>query len=437
MIDIKALESSQELQSKKTYLETYRENLRMRSFSSDDLDKLLVVNQTRKDLLSHLESSKAKRNQMSPLISEKKKKGEDVSDILSELAKLRDDDKEKEQVLKTIEAEVRLLSLSLPNMNDPSVPFGKSEEDNKIVKEFMPPTEFNFKAKDHVELGEDLGLLDFEMSGKISGARFSVLRGSLAQLERALIQFFLSTHVNKNSYEEVSCPFLVGSSALEGTSQLPKFAEDLFKIEDKDLFLIPTAEVPLTNLYSQSVLSEDQLPIRFAAHTPCFRSEAGSYGRDTKGLIRQHQFHKVEMVQFVRPEESDQCHEQLTLHAEGLLEDLGLPYQRALLCSGDISFGAQKCYDLNVWLPSSGTYREISSCSNFGDFQARRAMIRYRPKGEKAKPRFVHTLNGSGLAIGRTLLAILENYQNEDGSIRVPDVLVNYMGGLKTITKRM
>jgi seryl-tRNA synthetase len=338
-----------------------------------------------------------------------------------------------ETTLGDVESELRDLCLRLPNLLDDSVPVGGGEDDNVVVKTWGTPPTFDFKPKSHVDLGEALGILDLGRAAKLAGARFSVLIGKGARLERALINFFVDTHTEEHGYTEILAPYIVWGSVAEGTGQLPKFAADMFKLAEplngQDAYLIPTAEVPVTNLYREEILDESDLPKRFAAFSPCFRSEAGSAGRDTRGILRVHQFHKVEMVWFSTPEASADAHEQLTRHAEQCLEKLGLPYRRMLLCSADIGFGATKCHDLEVWLPSQERYREVSSCSNYGDFQARRMDLRYRPtEAGKGKTRFPHTLNGSGLAVGRTLLAILENYQQADGSIVVPEVLRPYMG---------
>jgi seryl-tRNA synthetase len=326
--------------------------------------------------------------------------------------------------------------LSMPNLPAETVPVGKDENENVEVRRWGTPRAFDFEVKDHVALGEQHGYLDFETAAKLSGARFALMRGPIARLHRALAQFMLDLHVNEHGYEEAYTPYLVQAEALQGTGQLPKFEEDLFKIkrgeDQRDLYLIPTAEVSLTNIVSQSIVAAEELPIRLTAHTPCFRSEAGSAGRDTRGMIRQHQFDKVEMVQIVRPEDSAAALEELTGHAEDVLKRLELPYRTMALCTGDMGFSAQQTYDLEVWIPSQGKYREISSCSNCGDFQARRMQARWR-NPETGKPELVHTLNGSGLAVGRTLVAVLENYQQADGSIEVPQALRSYMGGLERI----
>lgn len=322
----------------------------------------------------------------------------------------------------------------MPNMCHPTVPVGKSADDNKTVRTVGEPIKTNFKAKDHADIGVDLGIIDFDRAAKVAGARFSVLKGAGARLERALIHFMLDVQTKEHGYTEMAPPFIVNSASLFGTGQLPKFHEDLFHLKDTDYHLIPTAEVPVTNYYRDDMLKESELPLAYAAYSPCFRSEAGSYGKDTKGLIRQHQFNKVEIVKFSHPDKSYEEHERMTGHAETILKKLELPYKVMLLCTGDIGFGAAKCHDLEVWLPAQAAYREISSVSNFEDFQARRANIRFKPN-DGGKPQFVHTLNGSGLAVGRTLVAILENYQNEDGSVQVPKALQPYMDGLTKIAK--
>jgi len=337
--------------------------------------------------------------------------------------------------LDAIQTELDSILLGIPNLPHESVPVGKDEDDNVEVRRWGTPTQFDFEVKDHVALGEKFGWLDFETAAKLSGARFALLRGPIARLHRALAQFMINLHVNEHGYEEAYTPYLVQAPALQGTGQLPKFEEDLFKIAregEADLYLIPTAEVSLTNIVAGEIVDSKQLPIKFVAHTPCFRSEAGASGRDTRGMIRQHQFDKVEMVQIVEPSSSMEALEGLTANAEKVLQLLGLPYRTLALCTGDMGFSAVKTYDLEVWIPSQDKYREISSCSNCGDFQARRMQARFR-NPETGKPELVHTLNGSGLAVGRTLVAVLENYQQADGSIRVPDVLKPYMGGLEVI----
>jgi seryl-tRNA synthetase len=348
------------------------------------------------------------------------------------MAALGEEIKDLEARANGLETELEQLELTIPNLFDASVPIGSDENANRVERSWGAPPEFGFEPKAHWDLGPDLGIVDFERAAKVASSRFAVLRGAGAALERAILSYMLDLHT-KNGYTEVIPPYLVSSSSLLGTGQLPKFADDLFRVEGFDLFMIPTAEVPLTNLHRDETLAEEDLPVRYCASTPCFRAEAGSHGRDVRGLIRQHQFHKVELVQFAHPEQSWEDLEELTGHAEAVLQGLGLHYRVVSLASGDLGFSAAKTYDLEVWLPALGCYREISSCSNFTDFQARRAHIRYRPT-EGRKARHLHTLNGSGLAAGRTMVAILENYQQADGSVVVPEVLRQYMGGLEVIT---
>lgn len=382
----------------------------------------------RRTLQQEAERLQAERNAGSKQVGILKQQKADVTALMADMARVNADLAEAEQALNLIQAEWQALALSVPNLPHASVPAGKGEEDNVEVRRWGTPAEFAFTARDHVDLGAGVGM-DFERASKLSGARFTVLKGPLARLHRALTQFMLDTHTQQHGYEELYVPYLVNAESLQGTGQLPKFAEDLFKVPgERDLYLIPTAEVPVTNLHRDEILAASELPKRYVAHTPCFRSEAGSYGRDTRGMIRQHQFEKVELVQFVRPEDSDAALETLTGHAEAILQALGLPYRVMLLCGGDMGFSACKTYDLEVWLPGQGKYREISSCSSFGSFQARRLQARYRHP-DTNKPDLLHTLNGSGLAVGRTLVALIENYQEADGRIRVPAVLQPYMAG--------
>jgi seryl-tRNA synthetase len=412
-------------------VDVYKKMLKDRGEDPGLADRIIELNEERKSNISNFESKKAEQNQASQKFAQAKKKGEAVDDLLKELQHLSHTVKELEA--KSNEATEKIYNhlCFLPNILDEDTPFGLGEDDNKVFKEHGEKTELSFKAKEHWQLGEENRTIDFERAGKVSGSRFSYLRASGAKLERALIQFMLDKHV-ESDYEEIFPPLMVNAKALFGTSNFPKFQDDVFHIKNKDAFLVPTAEVPITNFYADEILEAEDLPQKFVAYTPCFRAEAGSYGKDTKGLIRQHQFNKVELVKFTRPEDSNEEHEKLLDSAESILKDLELHYQVVKLCSGDISFGAKKCFDINVWLPGQKAYREISSCSNFGDFQSRRANIRYRSaKGEK--PQFIHTLNGSGLAAGRTLVAVYENYQQEDGSIKVPEVLVPYMNGQKII----
>ena len=435
MIDIKLLEKDTVLASGKTYAEEYKSCLKNRKDDPAQVDRLLELNRDRKQCISQMETKKAEQNKFGPIIAQKKRAQENVDKELSEMQTLADEVKALQIKSEAADAKVRELLERLPNMCHASVPVGQSETDNQLIHSIGEVPKFSFKAKEHWELGEDLGLLDFTRAGKVTGARFAFLRASFARLERALINFMLDLHTNEHGYSEMLPPFIVNSASLFGTGQFPKFKQDVFQLAETDYYLIPTAEVPVTNYYREEILDEADLPKSFAAYSPCFRSEAGTYGKDTRGLIRQHQFEKVELMKFVHPDKSYEEHEKLTTHAEEVLKRLELSFQRVALCTGDIGFGATKTYDLNVWLPGQNTYREISSCSNYEDFQARRANIRFKSK--TSKPQFVHTLNGSGLAIGRTLIAIVENYQQEDGSVRIPKVLQNYMGGLTSITKSM
>lgn len=380
----------------------------------------------RKDIQSRTENLQAERNSGAKQVGQIKKAGGDASEIMARMSVIGDEIKAVEVELNKLQAELDAKLMSIPNMPHESVPEGKDESDNVEVLKWGTPRQFDFEVKDHTDLGEMMGGLEFETATKLTGTRFSVLKGPLARLQRALTQFMLDTHTLKNGYTEAYVPYLVNADSLRGTGQLPKFEEDLFKLQgEKEYYLIPTAEVPVTNFVRDEIIDADRLPLKYVAYTPCFRSEAGSYGRDTRGLIRQHQFDKVEMVQIVKPEESMDALEALTGHAEGILQALGLPYRKIVLCGGDMGFGACKTYDLEVWVPSQNTYREISSCSNMWDFQARRMKARYRT--DQKKTEFVHTLNGSGLAVGRTLLAVMENYQRADGSIEIPEVLRSYM----------
>lgn len=381
------------------------------------------------------EQLQAERNSRSKSIGQAKARGEDIAPLLAEVDQLGSDLEAGKRELDAIQNELDNLLLNIPNLPHESVPVSADEDGNVEVARWGTPRSFDFEIKDHVALGEQHGWLDFETAAKLSGARFALLRGPIARLHRALAQFMINLHTGEHGYEEAYTPYLVQAPALQGTGQLPKFEEDLFKIrrEDQaDLYLIPTAEVSLTNIVAGEILDAKQLPLKFVAHTPCFRSEAGASGRDTRGMIRQHQFDKVEMVQIVEPSKSFEALESMTANAERVLQLLELPYRKLALCTGDMGFSAVKTYDLEVWVPSQDKYREISSCSNCGDFQARRMQARYR-NPETGKPELVHTLNGSGLAVGRTLVAVLENYQQADGSIRVPEVLKPYMGGIEVI----
>jgi len=423
MIDIKALE--------KGGIESYKKDFINRGGDPKELlgiEKLLA---DRKKSITDFEKMRADQNKVTQEIAQIKRAGGDASAKLEAMKAVSQQIKTLEQEMTAAEENLKAVALRLPNKLHSSVPVGKSSEDNQVVRSFGDIPKFNFKPKDHTELGEGLGVLDFERAGKIAGARFAILHRGFARMERALINFMLDTHTKEHGYTETLPPFIVNSASLTGTGQLPKFEADVFNLRGTDYYLIPTAEVPVTNYYRGEILEGEKLPISYCAYTPCFRSEAGNYGKDTKGLIRQHQFDKVELVKFVRPEGSYDQHEKLVGHAEAILKKLELPYRVVSLCSGDIGFAAAKCYDIEVWLPSQDTYREISSCSNFEDFQSRRAEIRFKDKGGKAQ--HVHTLNGSGLAVGRTLIAIVENYQNEDGSIRIPKALQPYMDGLSKI----
>lgn len=401
-------------------------NLARRGFQFD-IDAYSSLNESRKLLQIENDNLKNKRNNVSKEVGIAKSKGEDVTEILKSSENINGLLADNEIKLSQILSEIELIELGLPNLLSDRVPDGKNESDNEVIRSWGNKKEFSFPAKDHVELGSNLGLLDMDNAARISGSRFSVLRGNLASLQRALIQFMLDIHINEHGYEEFYVPFIVNSETLTGTSQLPKFESDLFKIEsEKSLYLIPTAEVPLTNLFGDQIIDIDTLPRKLVAHTPCFRSEAGSYGKDTKGLIRQHQFEKVELVQISTPEKSFDALESLTANAEQILQKLELPYQVVSLSAGDIGFGSAFTYDLEVWLPGQNAYREISSCSLFGDFQARRMKARYK-NPNTGNNEYLHTINGSGVAAGRALVAVLENYQQEDGTIKVPDVLISYM----------
>ncbi|MDK9690441.1 serine--tRNA ligase [Azospira sp. APE16] len=399
-----------------------------------DFTQFSALEAERKTLQTRTQELQASRNSLSKQIGMLKGKGEDASEVMAQVAAMKTELEQAEARLTELLGEFNAIVAAIPNLPNETVPVGKDETDNVEVKRWGTPRTFDFEVKDHTDVGESLGQLDFAVAAKISGARFSVMKGQLARLHRALAQFMLDTHTGEHGYTEVYTPYLVNAASLFGTGQLPKFEEDLFKIARADaepLYLIPTAEVPVTNIVRDEILAAEALPLKLVCHTPCFRSEAGSYGRDTRGMIRQHQFDKVELVQIVAPEKSAEAHEELTRHAETILEKLELPYRRVTLCTGDMGFSAAKTYDLEVWLPAQNTYREISSCSNFESFQARRLQARFR--NEKNKPELVHTLNGSGLAVGRTLVAILENFQNADGSVTVPAVLRPYMGGLEKI----
>jgi seryl-tRNA synthetase len=398
------------------------------------LERMLEVDASWRKVLVQVEELKARRNVGSKEIGGLHRDGrqDKAEELKTEMSALGEEIKGLESHAKGFEAELSELELQIPNLFDESVPVGVDENDNRVERIWGEHPDFDFEPKAHWDLGPELGMVDFERAAKIASSRFAVLRGKGAALERALISYMLDLHIGEHGYTEIIPPYLVNSAALFGTGQLPKFADDLFHVEDFDLYLVPTAEVPLTNLHRDETLDESALPVRYCAYTPCFRAEAGSHGRDVRGLIRQHQFHKVELVHFVRPEESWERLEELCGHAEAVLQGLGLPYRVVTLASGDLGFSAAKTYDLEVWLPALDCYREISSCTNFTDFQARRAHLRYRPS-EGGKARYLHTLNGSGLAAGRTMVAVLENYQQADGSVVVPEVLRPYMGGLEVI----
>ena len=418
----------------RTQLQEVAERLATRGFVLD-VARFEALEAQRKTVQTRTEQLQAERNSRSKSIGQAKQRGEDIAPLLAEVDKMGSDLEEGKRELDAIQTELDNLLLNIPNLPHESVPIGEDEEGNVEVSRWGTPRSFDFPIQDHVALGEQHGWLDFETAAKLSGARFAVLRGPIARMHRALAQFMINLHTSEHGYEEAYTPYLVQAPALQGTGQLPKFEEDLFKIAregEADLYLIPTAEVSLTNIVAGEILDAKQLPLKLVAHTPCFRSEAGASGRDTRGMIRQHQFDKVEMVQIVEPSKSFEALESLTANAERVLQLLELPYRKLALCTGDMGFGAVKTYDLEVWVPSQDKYREISSCSNCGDFQARRMQARYR-NPETGKPELLHTLNGSGLAVGRTLVAVLENYQQADGSIRVPDVLKPYMGGIEII----
>ncbi len=400
------------------------------------LDRMLEVDASWREVLVQVEELKARRNVGSKEIGGLYRDGrqDEADELKVEMSALGEEIKGLETSAKGFEAELSVLELQIPNLFDESVPVGVDENANRVERIWGEHADFDFEPKAHWDLGPELGMVDFERAAKVASSRFAVLRGKGAALERALISYMLDVHTGKHGYTEIIPPYLVNSASLFGTGQLPKFADDLFHVEDTDLYLVPTAEVPLTNLHRDETLDESELPVRYCAYTPCFRAEAGSHGRDVRGLIRQHQFHKVELVQFVRPENSWERLEELCGHAEAVLQGLGLPYRVVTLASGDLGFSAAKTYDLEVWLPALGCYREISSCTNFTDFQARRAHLRFRPS-EGGKSRHLHTLNGSGLAAGRTMVAVLENYQQADGSVVVPEVLRPYLGGEEIIER--
>lgn len=402
--------------------------LRVKGFDLD-VSQIESLESRRKELQVATEELQAKRNRQSKAIGKAKAQGEDIQPLLDEVADLGDQLDSRKHQLEEVQESLNAILMAVPNVPDESVPEGKTEDDNVEVRRWGDPTEFSFEAKDHVDLAEPSGMMGFEEATRITGSRFITLRGQLARLHRALVQFMLEVHITEHDYEEIYVPYIVNRQSLMGTGQLPKFEEDLFKLQDeRDFYLVPTAEVPVTNMARDQILDAESVPQKFVCHSPCFRSEAGSYGKDTRGMIRQHQFEKVELVMMVRPEDSVAALETLTENAEAILQKLGLPYRVVTLCGGDLGFAATKTYDLEVWLPGQAKYREISSCSNFLDFQARRMQARWR-NPDTGKPELLHTLNGSGLAVGRTLVAVLENYQQEDGSVRVPQALQPYMAG--------
>ena len=422
MLDIKFLREN---------IEKVEEMLKARN-TSVDLSEFKSIEKNRRKLITETESLKAERNKKNKEIAQLKKNGKMDKALIDEMQVISGKIKKLDAELKIMEEKLENIAMIIPNMLHESVPVGKDENDNQVYKTWGEKPKFNFEPKEHYVIGEQLDILDFERAAKLTGARFSLYKGFGAKLERALINFMLDLHTSEHGYTEILPPFMVNRKTMTGTGQLPKFEEDLFKIEGLDYFLIPTAEVPVTNIFADEILNEKELPIYYTAYTPCFRSEAGSYGKDTKGLIRQHQFNKVELVKFSKPEDSYNELEKLLQNAETVLQRLNIHYRVVTLCSGDTGFSASKTYDIEVWLPGQNKYREISSCSNFEDFQARRAKIRFKRKGKKGTE-FVHTLNGSGLAVGRTLVAVLENYQQGDGSVKIPEALQPYMNGLEKI----
>jgi len=413
--------------------ERVQKAMRNRGKTTDDIDRFAEQDAKRREMLKEAEQLKNRRNVVSQEVAAIKKSGGNADELIAEMRSVNDRIKELDQGLRDVEAELEQILLSIPNVPHESVPVGQSETDNVEIRRWGEPAKFSFDPKPHWDIAQHLGILDFEAAGKVTGSRFVFYKRLGARLERALLNFMMDLHSDRHGYEEMLPPYIVNRGSLTGTGQLPKFAEDVFKLEGTDYFLIPTAEVPVTNYHRDDILMLEDLPKYFVAYSACFRSEAGAAGRDTRGLIRQHQFNKIELVKIVKPEDSYDELETLTQHAEKVLQLLELPYRVLSLCTGDLGFSSAKTYDLEVWMPSAQTYREISSCSNFEDFQARRANIRFR-RDPQAKPEFVHTLNGSGLAIGRTVAAILENGQQEDGSVRIPDVLVPYMGGVRVIS---
>lgn len=419
MLDLKRIRNNPE-EIKKALLN------RGEDFKESTIDEILALDEERRNILVDVEALKNKRNQVSAEIPKLKKAGQDVTAIMAEMREIGDKIKADDARVSEIDEKMQYIMLRIPNIPNPQVPEGESDEDNIEIKKWGEPKKFNYEPKAHWDLGTDLNILDFERAGKIAGSRFTIYKGLGARLERSIINYFLDTHIFENGYEEVLPPVMVNRNSMTGTGQLPKFEEDAFKVENNGYFLIPTAEVPVTNMYRDEVLAGADLPIKHAAYSSCFRAEAGSAGRDTRGLIRQHQFNKVELVKFCKPEQSYEELDKLVKDAESVLQGLGLPYRIVRICKGDLGFTAALKYDIEVWMPSYNRYVEISSCSNFEDFQARRANIKYR-ETPKDKPQFVHTLNGSGLAIGRTVAAILENYQREDGTVELPEALRRYM----------
>ncbi|CAG7838782.1 seryl-tRNA synthetase [Clostridium novyi B str. ATCC 27606] len=401
-------------------------------FDNKLIDDVVALDERRRQILVEVEKLKSKRNSESSQIGKLKKEGKDTSDVMAEMKKLSDEIKAFDVELNEVDEKIKYIMLRIPNIPNPNVPDGESDEDNVEIRKWGEVTKFDFESKAHWDIGVDLGILDFERGGKISGSRFTIYKGLGARLERAIINYFLDMHTIDHGYTEILPPYMVNRESMTGTGQLPKFEEDAFKVENNGYFLIPTAEVPVTNMYRNEILNGEDLPIKHAAYSACFRAEAGSAGRDTRGLVRQHQFNKVELVKFVKPEQSYDELEKLTRDAEDVLKGLGLPYRVVRICKGDLGFTAALKYDIEVWMPSYNRYVEISSCSNFEDFQARRANIRYKDS-QKSKPEFIHTLNGSGVAIGRTVAAILENYQNEDGTVTIPEALRPYMRNLEVI----
>lgn len=417
----------------RTDIESVAKGLTRRGFKLDTA-VLVALEEERKGVQVRTQDLQAKRNASSKAIGQAKAKGENAAKLIAEVGSLGDELKKAEDALEVVQSQLSEILMGVPNLPHESTPDGLSEDENVELRRWGEPRSFDFEPKDHVDIGESLGQLDFETAAKLTGSRFVVMSGQMARLHRALIQFMLDMHTGEHGYTETNVPYIVNADSLRGTGNLPKFGEDLFKLHgEQDFYLIPTAEVPLTNIVRDIIVESDYMPRKYVSHTPCFRSEAGSYGKDTRGMIRQHQFEKVELVQVVRPEDSSDALEELTGHAEEVLKRLDLPYRVMTLCAGDMGFSSSKTYDLEVWLPGQQKYREISSCSNFEDFQARRMQARWR-NPDTGKPELVHTVNGSGLAVGRTLVAVLENYQNADGSVTIPEVLRPYMRGVISIT---